>query len=123
MSNGPLRDDQMRALFQQFLSGPCSVYSKPTREMILCNAHPLDYPGNSACGDPLKGISSAGIACVRCAPSKNLWIWMPDVDSNHCGWVLVLLLLDKYATRPNLENCFIDHFAGRVPADLHRPVS
>jgi hypothetical protein len=47
---------------------------------------------------------------------------MPLIDSNKYGQAVVLVVLDKYATRPNLENCFADHFAGRVPANLHRPV-
>jgi len=47
---------------------------------------------------------------------------MPLADSNKCSQVVVLVVLDKYATRPNLENSFTGHFAGRVPANLHRPV-
>ena len=44
------------------------------------------------------------------------------VDSNQYSQVVVLVVLDKYATRPNLENSFTGHFGGRLPANLHRPV-
>lgn len=42
------------------------------------------------------------------------------VDSNKYSQVVLLVVLDKYAALPNLENCFTNQFADRITVNLHR---